>query len=96
MAQDGPFGFPARFADSFGLAQDRSGGGANSLRSDNALPCCRSRLHSSATPKAIEIKKGKKILEFHWSEEKMFGTIVNSACETCTRTEVSVVYRNLA
>jgi hypothetical protein len=43
-----PFGFPARFAD-FGVS-------ANSLRSNNALPFFRSRLHGSATPKAIKIK----------------------------------------
>ena len=65
MAQDRPFGFPAWFADS----------GANSLRSDNAPPAFRSRLHGTATPKAIEITKGQKILEFNWCEERMFGTI---------------------
>jgi hypothetical protein len=52
MAQGRPLGFPPRFADSFGLAQDRSGGRANSLRSDNAPPSFRSRLYGSATPKA--------------------------------------------
>ena len=39
-----PFGAPVRFAD--------SGGDANLLRSDNAPPSFRTRLHCSATPKA--------------------------------------------
>jgi hypothetical protein len=58
-----PFWFPAQFANSFGLAQDRSSGGANSLRSNNAPPNLRSRLHGSVTPKARN-KKNQEILNF--------------------------------
>ncbi|MDH5296373.1 MAG: hypothetical protein OEW26_04520 [Nitrospirota bacterium] len=53
-----PFGCPVRFADPFGLAQDKSGGGANSLSSNSAPSSFRTRLLGSATPKAEE-KKGQ-------------------------------------
>jgi hypothetical protein len=41
-----------------------SGGGTNSLRSDNAARFFRNRLHGSATPKAKEMKKVKKFWNF--------------------------------
>jgi len=80
LALSWPFGFPARFADS----------GATSLRSDNAPPIFLSRLRGSVMQEAIEIKKDHNFLEFHWCEEKLFGTIVHSACEISTD-EVLVV-----
>jgi len=46
------FGFPVRFADPFGLAQDKSGGGANSLSSNSAPSSFRNWLLGLATPKA--------------------------------------------
>ena len=47
-------------------------------------------------PKAIEFKKCQRILNFHWSEGKLFGTMVHSVCETSIRKEVLVDCRNLA
>lgn len=47
-----PFGFPVRFADPFGLAQDKSGGDANSLSLNSAPSSFRNRVHSLATPMA--------------------------------------------